>query len=149
MSEENKVTQEELDALQAMRDESDKYVIDLGRLSYQKTIIESQEQNIKNNIVKDKLFHALENFSCIRKKSDWAQKWIQDDKSNFATRFVAFACVEGIFFSGAFCSIFWLKKRGLMPGLTFSNELISRDEAMHCEFAVLLYEKLENNPMNF
>jgi ribonucleotide reductase beta subunit family protein with ferritin-like domain len=99
---------------------------------------------IKNNVMKDKLFHALENFSCIRKKSDWAQKWIQDDQSSFATRLVAFACVEGIFFSGAFCSIFWIKKRGLMPGLTFSNELISRDEALHCEFAILLYDKLEN-----
>ena len=71
-------------------------------------------------------------------------KWIEDKESNFATRLVAFACVEGIFFSGAFCSIFWLKKRGLMPGLTFSNELISRDEALHTEFAVLLYNKLNN-----
>ena len=97
---------------------------------------------IKDNAVKDKLFHALEHFPCIQKKSDWAQKWIKDEKSNFATRLVAFACVEGIFFSGAFSSIFWIKKRGLMPGLTFSNELISRDEALHCEFAVLLYDKL-------
>ena len=71
-------------------------------------------------------------------------KWVNDTKSNFATRLVAFACVEGIFFSGAFCSIFWLKKRGLLPGLTFSNELISRDEALHTEFAILLYKKLEN-----
>ena len=97
---------------------------------------------IKNKEEKHKLFNALDNFPCIKKKSDWAQKWIHDKRSCFATRLVAFACVEGIFFSGAFCSIFWLKKRGLMPGLTFSNELISRDEALHCEFAVLLYSKL-------
>jgi len=102
------------------------------------------ETYIKNNNEKNKLFNALENFSCIKKKADWAQKWIKDNRSNFATRLIAFACVEGIFFSGAFCSIFWLKKRGLMPGLTFSNELISRDEALHCEFAVLLYSKLVN-----
>jgi len=100
------------------------------------------ETYIKDNQEKSKLFNAIENFSCIKKKSDWAQKWIHDNRSSFATRLVAFACVEGIFFSGAFCSIFWLKKRGLMPGLTFSNELISRDEALHCEFAVLLYNKL-------
>jgi ribonucleoside-diphosphate reductase subunit M2 len=100
------------------------------------------ESYIKNEEEKHKLFNAIENFPCIKKKSDWAQKWIHDNRSSFATRLVAFACVEGIFFSGAFCSIFWLKKRGLMPGLTFSNELISRDEALHCEFAVLLYSKL-------
>jgi ribonucleoside-diphosphate reductase subunit M2 len=100
------------------------------------------ETYIKDSEQKDKLFNAITHFPCIKKKSDWAQKWIHDQKSNFATRLVAFACVEGIFFSGAFCSIFWLKKRGLMPGLTFSNELISRDEALHCEFAVLLYDKL-------
>ncbi len=88
---------------------------------------------------KAKLFNALENFPCIKKKADWAIKWMNDKRSSFATRCVAFACVEGIFFSGAFCSIYWLKKRGLMPGLTFSNELISRDEALHTEFAVLLY----------
>jgi ribonucleoside-diphosphate reductase subunit M2 len=97
---------------------------------------------IKDNDEKMKLFKALDNFPCIRKKADWAQKWIHDKRSNFATRLIAFACVEGIFFSGAFCSIYWLKKRGLMPGLTFSNELISRDEALHTEFAVLLYNKL-------
>jgi ribonucleoside-diphosphate reductase subunit M2 len=102
------------------------------------------ETYIKEKEEKTKLFHAIEHFPCIKKKSDWAQKWIRDNRSSFATRLVAFACVEGIFFSGAFCSIFWLKKRGLMPGLTFSNELISRDEALHCEFAVLLYNKLEN-----
>ena len=100
------------------------------------------ETYIKDKEEKHKLFNAIENFPCIKKKSDWAQKWIRDNRSSFATRLVAFACVEGIFFSGAFCSIFWLKKRGLMPGLTFSNELISRDEALHCEFAILLYSKL-------
>ena len=98
---------------------------------------------IKDNEQKNKLFHSLENFPCIKKKADWAIRWINDKRSNFATRLIAFACVEGIFFSGAFCSIYWLKKRGLMPGLTFSNELISRDEALHTEFAILLYNKLE------
>jgi ribonucleoside-diphosphate reductase beta chain len=98
---------------------------------------------IKNNEDKNKFFNALYHYPCIKKKGDWAQKWIHDNRSSFATRLVAFACVEGIFFSGAFCSIFWMKKRGLMPGLTFSNELISRDEALHCEFAVLLYNKLQ------
>jgi len=97
---------------------------------------------VKDNDEKQKLFKAIENFPCIRKKADWAIKWINDKRSSFATRLIAFACVEGIFFSGAFCSIFWLKKRGKMPGLTFSNELISRDEALHTEFAVLLYKKL-------
>ena len=101
------------------------------------------ESYIKNSEEKHKLFNAIENFPCIKKKSDWAQKWMHDNRSSFATRLVAFACVEGIFFSGAFCSIYWLKKRGLMPGLTFSNELISRDEALHTEFAVLLYNKLQ------
>jgi len=100
------------------------------------------ETYIRDKEEKHKLFNAITNYPCIKKKSDWAQKWIHDNRSSFATRLVAFACVEGIFFSGAFCSIFWLKKRGLMPGLTFSNELISRDEALHCEFAVLLYSKL-------
>jgi ribonucleoside-diphosphate reductase subunit M2 len=102
------------------------------------------ETYIKDIEEKDKLFRALDNFNCIKKKGDWAQKWIKDNRSGFATRLIAFACVEGIFFSGAFCSIYWMKKRGLMPGLTFSNELISRDEALHCEFAVLLYSKLVN-----
>jgi len=101
------------------------------------------ETYIKDKEQKHKLFNAINTFPCIKKKSDWAQKWINDNRSSFATRLVAFACIEGIFFSGAFCSIFWLKKRGLMPGLTFSNELISRDEALHCEFAILLYSKLE------
>ena len=101
------------------------------------------ETYIKNSEEKNRLFNAIENFPCIKKKSDWAQKWLNDNRSSFASRLVAFACIEGIFFSGAFCSIYWLKKRGLMPGLTFSNELISRDEALHCEFAVLLYSKLQ------
>jgi ribonucleotide reductase beta subunit family protein with ferritin-like domain len=97
---------------------------------------------IKDREEKTMLFQAIDNFPCIKKKADWAIKWINDKRSSFATRLIAFACIEGIFFSGAFCSIFWLKKRGLMPGLTFSNELISRDEALHTEFAVLLYIKL-------
>jgi ribonucleotide reductase beta subunit family protein with ferritin-like domain len=97
---------------------------------------------IKDREEKQTLFKAIDNFPCIKKKADWAIKWIQDKRSSFATRLIAFACIEGIFFSGAFCSIFWLKKRGLLPGLTFSNELISRDEALHTEFAVLLYNKL-------
>jgi ribonucleoside-diphosphate reductase subunit M2 len=99
---------------------------------------------IKEKEEKTKLFKAIENFECIKKKADWAIKWIHDKRSSFSTRLLAFACVEGIFFSGAFCAIYWLKKRGLMPGLTFSNELISRDEAMHTEFAVLLYSKLKH-----
>jgi ribonucleoside-diphosphate reductase subunit M2 len=92
---------------------------------------------------KDKLFKALANYPCIAKKGNWAKKWISDKRSSFATRLVAFACVEGVSFSSAFSSIFYIKKRGLMPGLTFSNELISRDEALHTEFAVLLYSKLQ------
>ena len=97
---------------------------------------------IKDEEEKHKLFNSIDNFPCIKKKADWAEKWIGDKKSNFATRLVAFACVEGIFFSGAFCSIFWLKTRGLMDGVCFSNELISRDEALHTEFAILLYSRL-------
>jgi ribonucleoside-diphosphate reductase subunit M2 len=97
---------------------------------------------IKDSEEKMRLFNAIDNFPCIKKKSDWAKKWIHDKRSSFQTRLIAFACVEGIFFSGAFCSIYWMKKRGLMPGLTFSNELISRDEALHTEFAVLLYNKM-------
>ena len=98
---------------------------------------------IKDTTQKHKLFNALSEYPCIKKKGDWAIKWINDKRSSFATRLVAFAVVEGIFFSGAFCSIFWLKKRGILPGLCFSNELISRDEALHTEFAVLLHNKLE------
>lgn len=92
------------------------------------------------------LFNAIETIPCIKKKADWALRWISDDESSFGERLIAFAAVEGIFFSGSFASIFWLKKRGLMPGLTFSNELISRDEGMHCEFACLLFSHLNNRP---
>ncbi|MBC7522987.1 MAG: ribonucleotide-diphosphate reductase subunit beta [Flavobacterium sp.] len=92
---------------------------------------------VKDEKEKDELFNALEVFPAIKKKADWALKWIESD--SFAERLIAFAAVEGIFFSGAFCSIYWLKKRGLMPGLTFSNELISRDEGVHCDFAVHLH----------
>ncbi len=92
---------------------------------------------VKDDAEKDNLFNAIEVFPAIKKKADWALKWIESD--SFAERLIAFAAVEGIFFSGAFCSIFWLKKRGLMPGLTFSNELISRDEGVHCDFAVHLH----------
>ncbi|MFC5681796.1 ribonucleotide-diphosphate reductase subunit beta [Flavobacterium sp. MAHUQ-51] len=92
---------------------------------------------VKDEKEKDELFNALDVFPAIRKKADWALKWIESD--SFAERLIAFAAVEGIFFSGAFCSIYWLKKRGLMPGLTFSNELISRDEGVHCDFAVHLH----------
>ena len=98
---------------------------------------------IKDKEERHNLFRALDEFPCIKHKGEWAMKWIEDKRSSFATRLVAFACVEGIFFSGSFCAIFWLKKRGLMPGLTLSNEFISRDEGMHTDFAVLLYSKLE------
>jgi len=91
---------------------------------------------------KDRLFHAIDTVPAVKKKAEWALRWIEN--GSFAERLVAFAAVEGIFFSGSFCSIFWLKKRGLMPGLTFSNELISRDEGLHCEFACLLYSMLSN-----
>jgi len=97
---------------------------------------------ISDNKEKDKLFKAIETIPCVKKKADWALKWI--NSPNFAERLIAFAAVEGIFFSGSFCSIFWLKKRGKMPGLCFSNELISRDEGLHCDFACLLYSMLEN-----
>lgn len=100
------------------------------------TYIKDQEQQ-------SKLFKALEHFPCITKKANWARKWITDNRSSFPARLIAFAVVEGIFFSASFASIYWLKKRGFMPGLTFSNQLISRDEAMHCEFAVLLYGKMQ------
>ena len=94
---------------------------------------------IKNENEKMRLFRAMDEFPCIRTKALWAEKWIGDTQSSFATRLVAFACVEGIFFSSSFASIYWIKKRGMMPGLTFSNELISRDESMHTDFAVLFY----------
>lgn len=96
---------------------------------------------IKDGTEKNRLFHAIETVPCVQKKAEWALRWINN--GSFAERLIAFAAVEGIFFSGSFCSIFWLKKRGLMPGLTFSNELISRDEGLHCDFACLLYEMLE------
>jgi ribonucleotide reductase beta subunit family protein with ferritin-like domain len=99
---------------------------------------------IKKKEEKETLFNAVSHFKCIEDKANWAMKWINSERDSFAERLVAFAAVEGIFFSGSFCSIYWLKKRGLMPGLTFSNELISRDEALHTEFAVMLYSKLEN-----
>ncbi|PTQ95574.1 ribonucleoside-diphosphate reductase beta chain [Mucilaginibacter yixingensis] len=97
---------------------------------------------VKDPVEKDRLFHAIDTIPAVKRKAEWALRWI--DNGSFAERLVAFAAVEGIFFSGSFCSIFWLKKRGLMPGLTFSNELISRDEGMHCEFACLLYSMLQN-----
>jgi len=97
---------------------------------------------IKDPTEKDKLFHAIDTVPCVGKKAEWALKWI--NSKSFAERLIAFAAVEGIFFSGSFCSIFWLKKRGLMPGLTFSNELISRDEGLHCDFACLIYNQLKN-----
>ena len=101
---------------------------------------------VKDNKEKDHLFRAVETMDCVKKKADWALRWI--DEGSFAERLVAFAAVEGIFFSGSFCSIFWLKKRGLMPGLTFSNELISRDEGMHCDFACHLYNEHLNNQLS-
>jgi len=94
---------------------------------------------IKDPVEKDRLLNAIDTLDCVSKKAEWALRWI--DSENFAERLIAFAAVEGIFFSGSFCSIFWLKKRGLMPGLSFSNELISRDEGLHCDFACLLYTK--------
>ena len=94
---------------------------------------------VKDPKEKDSLFHAIETMDCVKKKAEWALRWIE--KGSFAERLIAFAAVEGIFFSGSFCSIFWLKKRGLMPGLSFSNELISRDEGLHCDFACHLYTK--------
>lgn len=101
---------------------------------------------IKDPKEKDKLFNALTTLDCVKKKGEWALKWI--NSPNFTERLVAFCAVEGIFFSGSFCSIFWLKKRGLMPGLSFSNELISRDEALHCEFACLLYNNHIKNKLS-
>ncbi|MBT5404200.1 MAG: ribonucleoside-diphosphate reductase [Crocinitomicaceae bacterium] len=100
---------------------------------------------IKDKVEKDKLFNAIETLECVQKKAKWALRWI--DNGSFAERLIAFAAVEGIFFSGSFCSIFWLKKRGLMPGLSFSNELISRDEGLHCDFACLLYTNYIENKL--
>ena len=101
---------------------------------------------IKDSAEKDRLFHAIDNFPSIMKKAEWALKWINSE--SFAERLIAFAAVEGIFFSGSFCSIFWLKKRGLMPGLSFSNELISRDEGLHCQFATLLHNRYVQNKVS-
>ncbi|MEA5459395.1 ribonucleoside-diphosphate reductase small subunit [Arcicella sp. LKC2W] len=101
---------------------------------------------IKNPVEKDKMLRAVDTIPCVKKKADWALRWIE--KGNFAERLIAFAAVEGIFFSGSFCSIFWLKKRGLMPGLSFSNELISRDEGLHCDFACLLYTDHVKNQLD-
>ena len=100
---------------------------------------------VKDPKEKDYLFNAIETMDCVKKKADWALRWI--DEGSFAERIIAFAAVEGIFFSGSFCSIFWLKKRGLMPGLSFSNELISRDEGLHCDFACLLYNNHIQNKL--
>ncbi|KAL6587388.1 hypothetical protein OROMI_000366 [Orobanche minor] len=100
------------------------------------------ESYIKDSDEKNNLFRAIETVPCVERKANWALRWI-DGAESFAERLIAFACVEGIFFSGSFCAIFWLKKRGLMPGLTFSNELISRDEGLHCDFACLLYGLLK------
>jgi ribonucleotide reductase beta subunit family protein with ferritin-like domain len=101
---------------------------------------------IKDPTKKQNLFNAIDTIPCIQRKAKWAQTWINDKDSPFVNRVIGFAAVEGIFFSGSFCSIFWLKKRGLMPGLCHSNELISRDEGMHCEFAVLMYKHLKDKP---
>eukprot|EP01116_Phalansterium_solitarium_P019960 TRINITY_DN5753_c0_g2_i1.p1 TRINITY_DN5753_c0_g2~~TRINITY_DN5753_c0_g2_i1.p1 ORF type:complete len:351 (-),score=85.26 TRINITY_DN5753_c0_g2_i1:353-1354(-) len=100
---------------------------------------------IRDSVEKTRLFNAIETVPCVKKKADWALRWIENNES-FGLRLVAFAAVEGIFFSGSFCAIFWLKKRGLMPGLTFSNELISRDEGLHCDFACLLFSMLRHKP---
>ena len=99
---------------------------------------------IKDNEEKINIFNSIENIPCVAKKAKWAYKWIENKNVNFATRLIAFAIVEGVFFSGSFCAIYWLKKRGLMPGLTFSNELISKDEGTHCYFACLLYSYIKN-----
>jgi ribonucleoside-diphosphate reductase beta chain len=101
---------------------------------------------IKDSAERDHLFNAIDTVPSVKRKADWALKWIES--GNFAERLIAFAAVEGIFFSGSFCSIFWLKKRGLMPGLTFSNELISRDEGLHCQFATLLHRKYIQNKVS-
>ena len=99
---------------------------------------------IKDSEEKEQIFNSIQNIPCVAKKAAWAYKWIENKEVSFATRLLGFAIVEGIFFSGSFCAIYWIKKRGLMPGLTFSNELISKDEGMHCEFACLLYSMIQN-----
>lgn len=101
---------------------------------------------IKDAVQRDRLFRAIETLPCVKRKAEWALRWISDEQASFAERLVAFAAVEGIFFSGSFAAIFWVKKHGLLPGLTFSNELISRDEGLHTEFACLLFHHLERQP---
>jgi ribonucleotide reductase beta subunit family protein with ferritin-like domain len=101
------------------------------------------DQYVKDKEEQNKYFRAIDEIPCIRRKAEWALKWIESSE-DYATRLLGFACVEGIFFSGSFCAIYWVKKRGLLPGLTFSNELISRDEGLHTQFAVTLYHKLVN-----
>lgn len=101
---------------------------------------------VKDGQEKDRLFNAIETVPAVAKKAKWALQWISSDSASFAERIIAYACVEGIFFSGSFAAIFWLKKRGLMPGLTFSNELISRDEGLHTDFACLMFHHLKNKP---
>lgn len=104
------------------------------------------ETYVRDSKEREFLFNAIETLPCVKKKADWAMNWIGSKKANFGERIIAFAAVEGIFFSGSFASIFWLKKRGLMPGLTFSNELISRDEGLHCDFACLMFKHLLQKP---
>ena len=99
----------------------------------------SKNEPLRSVVEKNKLFHAIDTVPAVKRKAEWALRWIESE--NFLERLIAFAAIEGIFFSGSFCSIFWLKKRGLMPGLSCSNELISRDEGLHCDFACLLYTK--------
>ncbi len=99
---------------------------------------------VRDKEEKHRILNSIQTIPCVSQKAQWAQQWIENKDVSFATRLVGFAIVEGIFFSGSFCAIYWLKKRGLMPGLTFSNELISKDEGLHCEFATLLYSKIQN-----
>ena len=132
-------TAEEIDLAQDLTDWDEKLNDD--ERQYIKNVLDffAASDWIVNEKEKDHLFNAIDTVPSVKKKADWALKWI--DSESFAERLIAFAAVEGIFFSGSFCSIFWLKKRGLMPGLAFSNELISRDEGLHCEFACLLHNK--------
>lgn len=102
------------------------------------------DQYVKDKDEQMKYFRAIDTIPAIQKKAQWALNWITDEKNDYATRLLAFACVEGIFFSGSFCAIYWIKKRGMLPGLTFSNELISRDEGLHTDFAVAMYHKMQN-----
>ena len=101
---------------------------------------------IKDPAEREHLFNAVETVPAVKKKADWAMNWISSDRASYAERIIAYASVEGIFFSGSFAAIFWLKKRGLMPGLTFSNELISRDEGLHTDFACLMFHHLKHKP---